>query len=191
LVVGVLLALHGWQKGAHPNQFAEYVGTLDVAAPEFAATAVILLEIGLGAMLVVGLATRLAGALLAGHMVMIWTVVHSGGALVTDGRSGITGELALLYLAAGLGLFATGSGQYAVDSFLGGRGTKAAHSTPRHSTLNHSNGSPEPDLSEGTPPPNVGASAPNGKLSQYGWNGTPTTIDAIELGGPSRRRSAR
>ena len=134
LVVGGLLVLHGVQKSQHPDRFATQVQSLDVPAPELAATIAILVEIGVGALLIAGLFTRLAGVLLAGHMAVVWAVAHSGSALVVDGRAGIEGETAVLHLVAGLALFAVGAGPFSVDAGLG------RHSEPP--PRKHSNGSP-------------------------------------------------
>jgi putative oxidoreductase len=116
VIVGGLLALHGWQKTQAPDEFAGYVRSLGVPLHETAATAAILVEICVGGLLVVGLLTRLAGATLAGHMAITWAVAHGSAPLIVDGKPGINGELAVLYLAAGLALLAVGAGAFSVDA---------------------------------------------------------------------------
>jgi putative oxidoreductase len=118
LIVGGLLALHGWQKMQEPERFGGFVRSLGVPLPEAAATATILIEIGVGLLLVAGLLTRLAGAVLAGQMALIWAVVHTREPLIAAGQPGISGELAVIYLAVGLGLLAVGAGAISLDTLL-------------------------------------------------------------------------
>ncbi len=119
LIVGGLLALHAWQKIREPEDFAVTVRELGMPLPEAVASATILVECGVAVLVLAGLFTRVAGAVLAGHMAVVWAIVHARYPLVSD--AGLTGELAVLYVAAGLGILAVGAGPLSLDGLLARR----------------------------------------------------------------------
>jgi putative oxidoreductase len=140
VVVGFAFFMHGQQKlfqmgiGGVSGFFA----SLGIPAPEVAAVAVSLVETVGGLALILGVATRLAGLLLAADMLVAMLVVHRPNGFYA-GDGGV--ELVLVLGAAALALAITGPGALALDSLLpGGRGApvgNAAGSTrhPSRATL--------------------------------------------------------
>ncbi len=76
----------------------------------------ILGELGLGTLLVLGLATRIAGTLLLVQMTATWVLAHAPQGFLVDGQ--INGENALLYALLGLTLALTGPGRFSADGLL-------------------------------------------------------------------------
>jgi putative oxidoreductase len=119
LVMGPMLAWHGWQK--LDGGVDKFVGTVDRAGfplPELLARGVIVLELIGGICLALGLLTRLWGGLLTVQMLLItfkmkWDV----GVFSAGGRSGF--EIDLMYAATGAALLIAGPGLAALDHFLG------------------------------------------------------------------------
>ena len=112
--VGLLFMQHGAQKllgwfGGVDGQgmTVELVSQIGLAG---------VLELFGGALIVVGLVTRLTAFLLSGQMLVAYLQAHmpQGGAPVQNG-----GELALLYSAIFLYLVAAGPGRWSVDAALG------------------------------------------------------------------------
>jgi putative oxidoreductase len=121
IVVGFAFFMHGQQKlfqmgiGGVSGFFA----SLGIPAPEVAAVAVSLVETVGGLALILGVATRLAGLLLAADMLVAMLLVHRpNGFFAGDG--GV--ELVLVMGAAALALAITGPGALALENLLpGGR----------------------------------------------------------------------
>lgn len=116
LVAGVLLLVHGVPKLSSPAGATGMAASVGVPVPDLAGWLMILGEVGLGSLLVLGLLTRVAGALLLVQMAGVWLLVHAPQGFLVDGQ--INGENALLLGAVGLLLVFTGAGRFSVDAVL-------------------------------------------------------------------------
>ncbi|NAZ83095.1 DoxX family membrane protein [Kineococcus sp. R8] len=114
LVAGALLLVHGIPKLSDPSGVVGAAGGLGVPAPEVAGWLLIAGEVGLGALLVLGLLTRIAGALVLVQMSLVWLLVHRPDGFLVDGQ--VNGENAILLAAAGLTLALTGAGRLSADA---------------------------------------------------------------------------
>ena len=115
LVLGAVFIAHGTQKlwidglAATQDGFAG----MGVPFPEIAAIVVIAVEIGGGALLVLGLGTRIVAALLAVNMGVALVLVHlAAGFFAADGGY----EFVLTLGVVALALVLTGPGRIAVDA---------------------------------------------------------------------------
>ncbi len=120
LVVGVIFIAHGYVKFAVDGIAAttSFLGSLGVPYPELAAPALIALEVVGGALLVLGLGTRILGGLFAIDMLVAVLLVHlRGGFFVQDGGF----EFAMLLGVLGVALALTGPGALSIDSRIGRR----------------------------------------------------------------------
>lgn len=116
--VGVVLAWHGWQKlDGGVGNFATFLGSLNVPAPEIVAWLQVGAE-GLGGLLlIVGLLTRYVTLPLIAILIgAIWLVKVNVGFIVRDGAGA---ELDVALLAGLLGLLFIGPGRLSLDSMLG------------------------------------------------------------------------
>ena len=113
VVVGVVFVVHGWQKwsdGISGTQAG--FDAMGVPAPDVTAILQAALEVGGGALLVLGLLTPLVGGLLGLTMVGAAYFAHRDAFLVAEG-----GAEFVLVLAAASFLFAlAGPGRYSVDA---------------------------------------------------------------------------
>ncbi|WP_432536495.1 DoxX family protein [Kineococcus arenarius] len=116
LVAGALLLVHGVPKLLDPQRATGTAASLGVPAPDLAGWLVILGEVGLGSLLLLGLLTRVAGALLLVQMAGVWLLVHAPDGLLVEGQ--VNGENALLLGAVGLVLLFTGAGRFSLDGVL-------------------------------------------------------------------------
>jgi putative oxidoreductase len=120
LAVGAILIAHGLQKFmvttmAGVEGMFEGLGipVAGIVAPVFATA-----EIVAGALLVLGLVTRIAAALGAAMAIGALVTVHlSAGFFAQDGGY----EFVLLLAAAGLALALTGAGRFSLDAAIGSR----------------------------------------------------------------------
>ncbi|SFL08376.1 DoxX family protein [Geodermatophilus ruber] len=119
LAVGLLLLEHGLPKLTDPSGFLATVEGLGVPLPQVAGWLEILGEVGLGLLILLGLLTRIAGALLAVMMGLVWITVHAPLGFVWG--QGFDGEAALLLALLGVVLAFTGAGTWSVDAALGRR----------------------------------------------------------------------
>ena len=120
VVVGLVLVAHGWQKwadgiGGTQDGFA----SMGVPLPEVAAVAQASLEVGGGALLVLGALTPLVGALLGLSMLGAAWFAHRDAFFVGDGGY----EFVLVLAATSFLLALTGPGRLSVDALLGRRRT--------------------------------------------------------------------
>ncbi|GAA4043731.1 hypothetical protein GCM10023063_32730 [Arthrobacter methylotrophus] len=85
-------------------------------------------ENGLGALLVLGALTRVAGFLAALMYAGIWFVTEAGKPLLSD-RPGVNAELLILYIALALAFAFIGSGAASLDRklFAGKPARKSGH----------------------------------------------------------------
>ena len=116
LAAGALLLVHGLPKLSNPGGATGTAASLGVPAPDVAGWLVILGEVGLGALLVLGLLTRVAGGLLVLQMAGVWLLAHAPQGFLVDGQ--VNGENALLFAAVGLLLLFTGAGRWSADRAL-------------------------------------------------------------------------
>lgn len=118
LILGAVLVAHGWQKFsewtiAGTTQAFEGMG---VPAAGVAAVVAAVVELGGGILLILGLFTRITGAIVALQMLAagIFAQHFTSGVFVGNGGWELVGLIA----AGALALVAAGPGAYAVDRFL-------------------------------------------------------------------------
>ncbi len=116
VVVGFTFLMHGWQKLFELG----FAGTMEmfvqmsVPLPGLTGPLVSVVELVGGALLLIGLATRLAAIVLAIDMLVAVLLVHlAGGFFVPYGV-----ELVLLLLAGAVALVLGGPGAFALDRLL-------------------------------------------------------------------------
>lgn len=115
IVLGVTFAAHGHQVlfGGVAAGMTEGFSALGIPVPAFAVHATAILQLAGGVALVLGLLTRVLGALLAVNMTVALALVHlPAGFFVDDG--GI--ELVLLLAGGGYALALTGAGRFSLDA---------------------------------------------------------------------------
>ncbi len=114
--VGVLFLFHGWPKISDPGRWEGLGGAMAhlgiTFAPAFWGFMAAFAEFGGGLLLIVGLLTRPAAAMMAFTMVMA-TIVHVTGG---DGFGKYSHALKLCFVFSGL-LF-MGAGKYSADAVL-------------------------------------------------------------------------
>lgn len=116
--VGAVFAVHGWQKfDAGVSNFAGFLDSLGVPAPEVVAWLQVIAEGIGGLMLIVGLLTRLVTlpliAVLVGAILLVKVDI---GFVVADATGA---ELDTALLAGLLGLLFIGPGRVSADAVLG------------------------------------------------------------------------
>jgi putative oxidoreductase len=116
-VVGLVFALHGWQKISMMgiDGVGGFFGSLGIPAPLVAAALVTGLELLGGIALLLGVGTRVVGALLAANMLVALLLVHLPNGFFVD-AGGF--EFVLVLGAAALFFALAGPGRYAVDALL-------------------------------------------------------------------------
>jgi len=120
VLVGVVLVAHGWDKlaGQGVSATAGFFGSLGIPAPEVAAVAVAVLELGGGALLVLGAATTVVSALVLVDMAAAFWLVHRGNGVFVDGGGW---ELVGVIAAVALALLGAGPGRASLDHLVGAR----------------------------------------------------------------------
>lgn len=127
VVVGWMFFKAGEGKVENPEGIKSYLVTLDVPMPDLSAALVMWSEYVGGALLVVGLATRIASIPLAITMVVALMTAHRGD---WSDFTAFVGLSQTAYLAVCLWLLFAGPGSLSVDYFiakLGGRNKKQAN----------------------------------------------------------------
>lgn len=115
VVLGVTFVGAGWGKLHNLEQVTAFFASLGIPAAAVQAPAIAALELVGGALLLVGLGTRIAAALLAGVMaVAILTAV----APAADGLVALLGTVEVIYLAAFLHLAVHGAGAVSLDRIV-------------------------------------------------------------------------
>lgn len=131
IVGGGLLLVHGLQKlfVSTPEGFTAFVASQGLPVPGLLAWLLIIGEIVLGTLLVLGLLTRVAGALAALMMALVWVSQHAvtlpDAVALVDGSTGVPGENALLLVAVTAALALAGPGAASLDQARG-RGRRRA-----------------------------------------------------------------
>lgn len=119
LVLGAIFLLHGYQKVVQwgfPAVTESFAG-MGAPMPEITGPVVAVLELVGGALMILGLLTRVAGVLLAIDMVGAVVLVHArNGVFVDAGGWELVGALG----AGALALAAAGPGRFALDALGGG-----------------------------------------------------------------------
>jgi putative oxidoreductase len=120
VAVGIVFAMHGWQKLTVMGfgGVGGFFGMLGIPFPELAAIAVTLVELVGGIALIVGIGTRIAGALLAADMIVAMLLVHWPNGFFMD-ANGI--ELTLTLAAAAIFFALAGPGAISLDAQLWGK----------------------------------------------------------------------
>ncbi|HEY5881730.1 MAG TPA: DoxX family protein [Nakamurella sp.] len=117
VVLGIVMIVHGWQKFfvdgiSGVEGFFTQVG---VPLPGISAVVVAIVELVGGVLMVLGLGTRIVGALYAVCMIGAIVFVHaSAGFLAAAGGY----EFVLLLAAASAAIALTGAGRYGVDALI-------------------------------------------------------------------------
>ncbi|MDA0563837.1 DoxX family protein [Streptomonospora sp. S1-112] len=120
VAVGVVFIAHGWQKltESGPAGTAAGFAQMGVPLPTASAWFATFVELVGGAALVLGLATPVAGVLLALNMLGAFVLVHAGnGVFVAENGF----ELVLTLAAASLMLAAVGAGRFSLDRLVAPR----------------------------------------------------------------------
>ena len=114
VLLGVVLIAHGWQKLDQGIQgTATGFDSMGIPAPLAAAYFATFVELVGGALLVLGLFTRLVGVLVVGNMLGAFWFTHRGTEVfVNEGGW----ELVAMIGALALGLVAVGAGRISVDA---------------------------------------------------------------------------
>ena len=116
--VGVVFAWHGWQKfDGGVGNFATFLGSLNVPAPEAVAWLQVIAESFGGLLLIVGLFTRYVTIPLIAILIGAISLVKVNVGFIVQDATGAELETALL--AGLLGLLFIGPGRLSLDSMLG------------------------------------------------------------------------
>jgi putative oxidoreductase len=113
--VGIAFVLHGAPKMAHA---ATWMDAMPAHPPAFLQEAAAIAEFFGGMLLIVGLATRVAAALIAVDMMVAIATVHipAHAPLVT--AHGDSMELPFVYLFGMVALMVAGPGRWSLDAFI-------------------------------------------------------------------------
>lgn len=117
VVTGAFLIHETWDNvtsAARMKEFAGFLGQFDFPLPHLMAPLSVALQFGCGILLVLGLATRLAGLLIAANFVIAVYTVHWA-----EPPRGWWPALVLVFL--GLHFAAAGSGRFGLDRLFGNR----------------------------------------------------------------------
>ncbi|HEY2190528.1 MAG TPA: DoxX family protein [Caldimonas sp.] len=118
LVLGLMILVHGIGKLPHPPE--EITGLLAQAnLPTALAWGVYVGEIAAPILLIIGVWTRLAAALIAVNMIVAVLLAHTGQLLSLDRGGGYALELQAMYLFTAVALALTGAGRFSVGGRYG------------------------------------------------------------------------
>src|SRR3954453_4637803 len=115
IVVGITFVVHGLHKLADLSAAERLFSSYSIPAPGVMAIFVGVVETEGGLLLIAGLATQLAGAVLAGDMVVALVTAHDELRFFAS-EGGI--ELEVLLLGACVGLVLAGAGRLSLDDLL-------------------------------------------------------------------------
>jgi len=115
ITVGVLFMSTGWGKVHHLDKVAQFFAELHIPAPAFQATLVSYVELLGGALVLIGLGTRLAALPLIASMVVALITAKSGE---IHGLPDLFGLVEWTYLALLAWLALAGAGRISLDQWL-------------------------------------------------------------------------
>jgi putative oxidoreductase len=115
LVIGVVFTHSGWGKWNHLDQVIKFFTGLGIPFPQLQAPFVASVELGCGALVLVGLATRLAAAPLIGTMFV--ALVTALSEKIT-GLNELFGLAEFLYIVLLVQLIVSGAGAVSLDRFV-------------------------------------------------------------------------
>lgn len=119
LALGLVLVAHGWIRYQHGMQAQiDYLTTAHVPAPTVFAWGALVLEMLGGVLLVLGLATRVVGAVLVAENVLIIVWLRFNNGLLLNDRGY---EYNLILAALALLFLCFGAGRAALDVLFGRR----------------------------------------------------------------------
>ncbi|WP_166397051.1 DoxX family protein [Rubrobacter marinus] len=120
LVVGVIMAAHGYQKLAGgPANFGGMLAQLGVPAPTLMAYVVTFVELVGGILLILGLLSRWAGLLLTANLAVAVLMVKVDVGLIAPQGGGAGAELDLALIAGFVTILLLGPGKLSLDYVLG------------------------------------------------------------------------
>lgn len=115
VTLGIVFVASGWGKLHGLDDVTQYFGSLGIPAPHAQAVLVSFVELVGGLLLILGLGTRIAAALLIGVMaVAIWTAKLPAVHGVVD----LAGTPELAYLVAFVWLLVSGGGAVSLDRLV-------------------------------------------------------------------------
>jgi putative oxidoreductase len=120
-LTGAFLMHETWDNvssRARMGEFVEFLGQFGFPVPWLMAPLSVAVQFGCGALLIVGLLTRVAGLLVAANFVVAVAMVH-----FTEPFRGWWPAIVLVFL--GLHFAAAGSGKFGLDALVLGRGRRA------------------------------------------------------------------
>ena len=120
LIVGFIMAAHGLQKLVQgPAGFGQVLAGLGVPLPVVMGYVVTLVELVGGILLILGLLSRLAAALLTINLIVAISLVKVNVGLIAPPQSGAGAELDLALIAGFLVVLLMGPGGLSLDYLLG------------------------------------------------------------------------
>ncbi len=117
LALGPIFIAHGWPKLQDPQRTAGFFGQLGLPFPEIMVWVIIALEVAGGALLILGLGTRVVALLMAVEMVFTTLIVRLDIGFVA--QQGTGAELDIAIGAGALALALIGPGLLALDNIIG------------------------------------------------------------------------
>ena len=115
VAVGYVFLMTGWGKLHALDQIIEYFGSLGIPYPELQAPFVATVELVCGAMILVGLFTRIAALPLIGTMVVATATAQWGN---VSTLAGFLGLVEVLYIAFFAWLAIEGAGPISLDAIV-------------------------------------------------------------------------
>jgi putative oxidoreductase len=122
IVVGVAFVLHGAPKMAHASSWMD---AMPLHPPAFLQEAAAVAEFFGGFLLIAGLATRVAAALIAVDMIVAIVAVHVPAHAPLVASKGESMELPFVYLFGTIGLMLAGAGRWSIDALIARRAPMA------------------------------------------------------------------